>query len=84
MCLAAVEATELDGVLFAQLGAGIGALFLVNGVLTGAFLPEPIVWYNDAENMGIRLGTIPLEDALYGMFMMLMYTGGVHWARKRF
>ncbi len=63
---------------------GLVPFFLVNGVLTGAFIPEPIVWYNDAENMGIRLGTIPLEDALYGMFMMLMYTGGVQWARNRF
>lgn len=65
-------------------GVGLIPFFLVNGVLTGMFLPEPIVWYNNAENMGIRLGTIPVEDALYGMFMMLMYTAGVHWSRKRF
>ena len=65
-------------------GVGLIPFFLVNGVLTGMFLPEPIVWYNNAENMGIRLGTIPLEDALYGMFMMLMYTAGVQWSRHRF
>jgi lycopene cyclase domain-containing protein len=63
---------------------GLVPFFLVNGVLTGMFLPEPIVWYNNAENMGLRLGTIPVEDALYGMFMMLMYTAGVHWSRSRF
>jgi lycopene cyclase domain-containing protein len=64
-------------------GVGLVPFFLVNGVLTGMFLPEPIVWYNNAENMGIRLGTIPIEDALYGMLMMLIYTAGVHWSRKQ-
>ncbi|MFZ9731763.1 MAG: lycopene cyclase domain-containing protein [Schleiferiaceae bacterium] len=64
-------------------GVGLVPFFLVNGVLTGAFLPEPIVWYNDAENMGIRMGTIPVEDALYGTFMMIMYAVGVHWSRER-
>ena len=65
-------------------GVGLIPFFIVNGVLTGMFLPEPIVWYNNAENMGLRLGTIPVEDALYGTFMMLMYTAGVHWSRQRF
>lgn len=46
--------------------------FLVNGVLTGWLLPEPIVWYNDAENLGIRLGTIPLEDSIYLLFFLLL------------
>jgi lycopene cyclase domain-containing protein len=64
-------------------GVGLVPFFLVNGVLTGMFLPKPIVWYNNAENMGLRLGTIPIEDALYGMLMMLIYTAGVHWSRKQ-
>lgn len=45
--------------------------FIVNGVLTGSGLPEPVVWYNDGQNFGIRLGTIPLEDTVYNLGMLL-------------
>lgn len=45
--------------------------FIVNGVLTGSFIEESIVWYNNDENLGIRLGTIPIEDAVYAFTMLL-------------
>ena len=43
--------------------------FITNGILTGTGLHEAIVWYNDDENLGIRLLTIPVEDTLYGFLL---------------
>lgn len=48
--------------------------FIVNGILTGTGLEEPIVWYDDSENLGFRLATIPIEDIFYGMLMLVLNT----------
>lgn len=44
---------------------------IVNGLLTGTFIQDQIVWYNDMENMDFRIFTIPFEDAFYGMVLIL-------------
>lgn len=40
---------------------------IVNGVLTAL----PVVWYNNAENLGVRLYTVPLDDFIYLMGLLL-------------
>ncbi|HER07784.1 MAG TPA: lycopene cyclase domain-containing protein [Bacteroides sp.] len=40
---------------------------VVNGVLTSI----PVVWYDNAENLGIRIYTVPLEDFIYLMGLLL-------------
>jgi lycopene cyclase domain-containing protein len=49
--------------------------YLVNGILTGMWLNEPIVLYNNLENMNIRWNTIPLEDVFYAMLLLLTNIG---------
>ena len=57
--------------------AGLGLTYLpfwvANGVLTGL----PIVLYDDAENLAIRAGSIPVEDFLFS-FSMLALAALVH------
>ncbi|MCW3101669.1 MAG: lycopene cyclase domain protein [Bacteroidetes bacterium] len=43
---------------------------LVNGVLTSTVLV-----YDNLENLGLRIYTIPLEDAFYGMLQFLLVIG---------
>ncbi len=46
--------------------------FVVNGVLTGTGIEEQIVWYNDVHNLGLRLFTIPADDLIYNLLMLLL------------
>jgi lycopene cyclase domain-containing protein len=42
--------------------------YLVNGLLTSM----PVVLYNNAENMALRVGSIPFEDHFYSLALLLM------------
>ena len=45
---------------------------IVNGILTGTGLEEPVVRYNNSEIVGLRLLTIPVEDIFYGFELILL------------
>ena len=46
--------------------------FIVNGILTGSFITDQVVWYNNSENLNIRLFTIPIEDTVYAFSLILL------------
>jgi lycopene cyclase domain-containing protein len=43
--------------------------FIINGILTGTGLAQPVVWYNNEEIINLRILTIPVEDIFYGMLL---------------
>src|SRR5690606_14166341 len=58
-----------------------------NGILTGLdfwkydllnldpqSVNDQIVWYDNSENLGIRLFSIPIDDISYGLTMLLLVT----------
>jgi len=55
---------------------------LVDGVLRGGFTKEPIVLYNPEEYMGIRILSVPFEDAVYGFLLLFGVCYWLEWLRK--
>ncbi len=55
---------------------------IVNGILTGL----PIVWYDDARILAVRVGSIPVEDFFYSFSMLalaaLVHDGVGRWRRS--
>jgi len=46
--------------------------FIVNGILTGSFIEEEVVWYNGSEITGLRIFTVPFEDIMYGFSLIFL------------
>lgn len=53
-------------------GISLVPFLIVNGVLTGSWINEQVVWYSPEHIIGIRIGTIPVEDTMYNMLMLLL------------
>lgn len=47
-------------------------MLISNGLLTGMWIENEVVWYNDLENLGFRIFTIPVEDFFYGYLLILL------------
>ena len=70
--LAFVAPTDWLGALFKVYAVLLIPFFIVNGILTGTGIEEPIVWYNNDEIIGFRMLTIPVEDTFYGFLLILL------------
>lgn len=59
------------------------AFLLVDGLLTGCGLAQPVVWYNAQAICGYRIATIPVEDIPYGMELILLNIAFYHFFSRR-
>lgn len=50
------------------------AVTISNGIFNGYLTSRPVVIYDNIYNLGIRLGTIPVEDFFYGLSLILLAT----------
>ncbi len=55
---------------------------LVNGLLTGSFIESQVVSYNPEHNLNIRILTIPIEDSIYNLLMLLMTVQLMEWFKS--
>jgi len=46
--------------------------FIVNGILTGSFIQDEVVWYSESAISGFRIFTVPFEDIMYGFSLIFM------------
>ena len=56
---------------------------LMNGALTGNFTREAVVNYNPEAILGIRITTIPLEDSIYSLLMLLIVVSVYEFLQRR-
>jgi lycopene cyclase domain-containing protein len=58
--------------------------FLVNGILTGSFIENEVVFYDATQNLNIRMFSIPVEDSIYNLMMLMMTVQLMEFFKKRF
>lgn len=56
---------------------------IINSALTGAFTENPVVNYDNTQNLGIRIFTIPIEDSVYNLLKFLMVIAAYHFLQNR-
>jgi lycopene cyclase domain-containing protein len=66
----------LETKLFSQtrLLVFLAALFVVTCIFNGYLTARPVVLYEEQYQLGVRLGTIPIEDFGYGIALVLLTT----------
>lgn len=45
---------------------------ITNGILTGSWFDTPVFWYNADDILSLRIFTIPVEDLIYTMLLLLV------------
>jgi lycopene cyclase domain-containing protein len=78
LSLQVLDAEELDRFIQMYLVSLI-PMFVVDGLLTAL----PVVMYDNTQNLGLRIGTIPVEDFLYSAILLLMNVALYEWNVKR-
>lgn len=57
---------------------------LINGALTGNFTDQAVVNYNPVEFMGFRITTVPVEDSVYSLLLLLIVTSVYEYLQNRY
>jgi len=57
---------------------------IMNGILTGSFIENPVVSYDPQHNLNIRVMTIPIEDSVYNLLMLMMTIPLMEWFKKKY
>lgn len=84
LCLKYVARVDWLGKATLVYGVLLLPFFIVNGILTGSWIDEAVVRYNAGDFMGLRMLTIPVEDAFYGLELILLNIYLYKLLQKRF
>jgi len=74
------------GYFFQAYAISLIPFLIVNGVLTNGIArisSEPVVWYNNAENLSLRIIGIPVEDFFYSMLLLLLNVTVYEYLKRR-